>query len=208
MVLSASLWQAWAGLHLGNYRQFLSIAADQKDVYSTRYYLGQLAQGSAAAHLGLGKPEDALEKSRLAVDSFRLGGLLPELSRSRATLALVLRALGDEDSARNQLAKAIRLAIEMISPPVMCYSLTASAHLLAGRGDNEQAVAVYTLALQNPIVANSQWFYDVAGEEIEAIGESLPPAEAEAAKARGAELDLWETAEELLNEFQTTPGAS
>jgi hypothetical protein len=77
--------------------------------------------------------------------------------------------------------------------------------LLADRGDNEQAVAVYTLALQNPIVANSQWFYDVAGKEIEAIAGSLPPAEAEAARAKGAEMDLWKTAEELLKEFQTTP---
>ncbi len=206
MVLSASFWQAWVGLHLGNYRQFLSIAADQKDVYSTRYYLGHLERGSAAAHLGLGKPEDALEKSRLAVDSFRLGGLLPKLSRSQAALALVLRALGDMDSACDQLAEAIRLAIEMKSPPVLCYSLTTSALLLADRGDNEQAVAVYTLALQNPIVANSQWFYDVAGKEIEAIAESLPSAGAEAAKARGAELDLWETAEELFENFQSTPG--
>ena len=105
------------------------------------------------------------------------------------------------------MAEAIRLAIEMKSPPVLCYSLTTSALLLADRGDNEQAVAVYTLALQNPIVANSQWFYDVAGKEIETIAESLPPAGAEAAKARGAELDLWATAEELLTQFQTTPHA-
>jgi serine/threonine protein kinase/tetratricopeptide (TPR) repeat protein len=204
MVLSASLWQAWVGLHLGNYRQFLSIAADQKDVYSTRYYLGHLEQGSAAAHLGLGKHEDALEKSLLAVDSFRLGGLLPKLSRSQATLALVLRAMGDVDSARDQLAEAIRLAIEMKSPPVLCYSLTASALILADSGEYEQAVAIYSLALQNPIVANSQWFYDVAGKEIEAIAESLPPADAEAARAQGTVMDLWETANELLNEFQTT----
>jgi hypothetical protein len=206
MLLSAIFWQARAGLHLGNYRQYLSIAADQRDKYASRYMYAHLALGRGAAHLALGQPEDSLEESTKAVETFRLGGLRPALSRSLATLALVLRAVGDVVAARESLSEALQLAIEMRSPPVLCYSLPAAALLLADQGDNVRAVAIYALALQNPNVANSRWFYDVAGKEIEAIAESLPPAVAEAAKAKGAEMDLWATAEELLDEFHSTPG--
>jgi tetratricopeptide (TPR) repeat protein len=207
MVLSSSLWQAWVGLHLGHYRQFLSVASDQRDVYSSRYYLGHLELGRAVSLLGLDKPEDAIEESRKAVESFRLGGLLPRLSQSLATLALVLRALGDVDSARERLSEALLLAIQMQSPPVLCYSLSTAALLLADEGAEERAVAVYALATQNLIVTNSRWFYDVAGKVIEAIDNALPPAEAEAARAKGAKMDLWTTANDLLLEFRVTPYA-
>jgi predicted ATPase len=198
-------WHALAGLHIGKYRQFLSIVDEQREIYTSRYFLGQLELGYCCALLGLGRPDEALEESRRAVESFRLGGLQPDLSRALATLALVLRAVGDADSARERFTEAIQLAIEMRSPPVLMYSLPSAALLLTDGGDNDQAVAVYSLAMQNPIVANSQWFYDVAGKEIETIAGSLPPDDAEAARARGAGMDLWKTAEELLNEFKSTP---
>jgi tetratricopeptide (TPR) repeat protein len=178
-------WHALAGLHIGKYRQLLSIATEQQEIYTSRFYLGQLELGRCSALLGLGRPDEALEESRRAVESFRLGGLQPDLSRALATLTLVLRAVGDVDSARERLAEAIHLAIEVRSPLVLIDSLPPAALLLADGGDSEQAVAVYALALQNPIV--------------------VPPADAEAAKARGAKLDLWTTAEELMSEFQGAP---
>jgi predicted ATPase/predicted Ser/Thr protein kinase len=207
MMLSSGLWQAWVGVHLGKYGHFLSVADAQRDVYSSRYYLGHLELGRAASLLGLSRPEESLEEARKAVESFRLGGLLPRLSQSLATLALVQRALGKADSAAEQLHDAIRLSIQMQSPPVLSYSLASSALLLADQGDKERAVAVYALASQNPIVTNSRWFYDVAGKEIETIADSLPQAEAEKANAKGADMDLWATANDLLGEFRVTPHA-
>jgi hypothetical protein len=48
---------------------------------------------------------------------------------------------------------------------------------------------------------NSRWWSDVVGQEIENAGSSLTRSVFEAAKTRGISLDLWETAEALLNEF-------
>jgi predicted ATPase/predicted Ser/Thr protein kinase len=205
MVRSSSLWKAWVGIHLGHYLKFLSIAGDQKNLYSSHYYLGHLELGQASALLGLNRPAEALEQSRKAVESFRHGGLIPRLSQSLATLVLALRASGDGDTARKSLAESLRLAIEMKSPPVLCHSLSAAALLLLDQEEGERAISLYNLARRYPVVTNSQWFHDVAGEEIESLAHTLPPAESEAAEVRGGELDLWDTAGDLLREFQTSP---
>jgi hypothetical protein len=63
------------------------------------------------------------------------------------------------------------------------------------------AIERYALAWQNPYVANSRWFEDVAGRHIAAVAASLPPEVVAAAEARGRTRDLWQTAEELLKEL-------
>jgi hypothetical protein len=52
-----------------------------------------------------------------------------------------------------------------------------------------------------PDVADLHWFEDVAGREIAAAAEALPPEVAAAAQERGRARDLWATAEELLEEL-------
>ncbi|TFG65912.1 MAG: hypothetical protein E4H27_10370 [Anaerolineales bacterium] len=80
-------------------------------------------------------------------------------------------------------------------------SLPGLAYLLVKLGHVEWAVAVYSLASQQAFIANSRWFYDIAGKHIEKAAESLPTDVVEAAKACGRELDIWETAENLLVEL-------
>jgi len=53
-------------------------------------------------------------------------------------------------------------------------------------------------------VANSRWFEDVAGREIAAAAEALPPEVVAAAQERGRARDLWATVEELLDELQNS----
>jgi hypothetical protein len=55
--------------------------------------------------------------------------------------------------------------------------------------------------LQNPYVANSRWFEDVAGRHIKEVAASLPLEVVAAAEARGRGRDVWETAEVLLKEL-------
>lgn len=50
-------------------------------------------------------------------------------------------------------------------------------------------------------MANSRWYEDIAGQELSAAAESLPPEVVSAAQIRGRERDIWETAAELLAEF-------
>ena len=69
--------------------------------------------------------------------------------------------------------------------------------------DIERAVELYALASRYPYVANSRWFEDVAGREIAAAAEALPPGVIARAQARGRTRDLWATVEELLGELAT-----
>jgi hypothetical protein len=50
-------------------------------------------------------------------------------------------------------------------------------------------------------VANSRWFADIAGNEIAAAAESLPPEVVARAQERGRARDLWATVEALLDEL-------
>ena len=61
---------------------------------------------------------------------------------------------------------------------------------------------LYALALLEPYVANSRWFEEIAGREIAAAAEALPPDVVAAAQARGRARDLWATVEELLDEIE------
>ncbi len=63
---------------------------------------------------------------------------------------------------------------------------------------------LYTLASRWPIIANSRWFEDVAGQHIITIAATLPPDVVTAARERGRARDLWETAAELLAELEQT----
>jgi hypothetical protein len=54
-------------------------------------------------------------------------------------------------------------------------------------------------------VANSRWFEDVAGREITAAAEALPPEVVARAQERGQSRNLWATVEELLGELGGPP---
>ena len=77
-----------------------------------------------------------------------------------------------------------------------------AATLSAAQGKPEQAVELYALASCHPYIANSRWFADVAGRDIEAVAEKVPPEVVAAAQERGRMRDLWATVEELLTELR------
>jgi hypothetical protein len=84
------------------------------------------------------------------------------------------------------------------------FALPGVALLLAQADDVARAVEIWALARCHPFVANSRWFEDVAGRELEALAATLPLEVAEAAQARGRTLDLWQTAATLLTELKAT----
>jgi tetratricopeptide (TPR) repeat protein len=112
--------------------------------------------------------------------------------------------LGQWPQARQHLADALTstLALKTYMPAV--YALPGVALLLAATGAGTRAIEIWTLAKCHPFVANSRWFADVAGRELEAVAASLPPEVAEAARERGRTLDLWETAEALRAELEAS----
>jgi hypothetical protein len=79
-----------------------------------------------------------------------------------------------------------------------------AALLAADRGDLERAGELHALGQTIPYVANSRWFHDVAGRELDEIVARLPADVATAAIERGRKLDLWATAEALAAELAPT----
>ena len=69
-------------------------------------------------------------------------------------------------------------------------------------GEIERAVDLPALLWKYPVVANSQWFRDIAGQEIAAAVDNLSLEIAGELQERGRDRDIWETARELLDELK------
>ena len=80
-------------------------------------------------------------------------------------------------------------------------ALAGIALLLADDGEAERAVELYALASHYPYVANSRWFEDLIGMQIEAAAATLPAGVAEATRERGRNRDLAATLEEIRQEI-------
>lgn len=79
----------------------------------------------------------------------------------------------------------------------------AIALLLADQGEVERAVELCALVSHYPSMANApRWFEDIAGRHIAAVAATLPLEVVAAAEEQGKARDLWETAEELLDEIE------
>jgi hypothetical protein len=125
----------------------------------------------------------------------------PDEGGSEACLGLALRGLGCRAKAWNNLKAGLGWAVEKHQFYPLVNALSGIALMLADDGEFERALELYTLALKQPFVANSRWFEDVAGGEIAEMTGNLPPQVAEAARARGDSLDLWQSSAELLDEL-------
>jgi tetratricopeptide (TPR) repeat protein len=119
-----------------------------------------------------------------------------------AGLSYAACRLGQLPQARQYLAEALTSTLPFKADVPAVYALSGVALYLAATGDTVRAIEVWTLARRHPFVANSKWFEDVVGRELEALAASLPPKMAEAARARGQVLDLWEAAADLLTYLQ------
>jgi tetratricopeptide (TPR) repeat protein len=128
-----------------------------------------------------------------------------QMSELRSTLAYVERGRGRRDQAREHLCAALRITADSHYRNAALQSLPAMALLLLDGGAPERAIELYALAGRYPYVANSRWFEDVAGREITAAAEALPPDVVARAQERGRARDLWATVEELLEELDGSP---
>lgn len=157
------------------------------------FFSGQLRLVADADEEGVARLEEA-------------AAVLAEYKKSIWFLPLVsavfgLRRLGQPSRARRTLAKALRENMIQRVPFVVVNALPIGALLLVEEGEEQRALELYGLAQRYPCVANSRWFYDMAGQELEAMAASLPPGVAAAAQERGRARELWQTAEELIVEF-------
>jgi DNA-binding SARP family transcriptional activator/predicted ATPase len=141
-----------------------------------------------------------------SITTYRETDKRDELAWALACAGYAARGLGQPAQARRHLCEALRIGAETGAFLPLITALPATALLLAdaggtARGEPECAVELYALASRYQYVAHSRWFEAVAGREIAAAAEALPPEVAAAAQERGRARDLWATAEELLEEL-------
>jgi len=136
------------------------------------------------------------------ISLYRSRNLPENIDQALASLGSAARGLRQLSQAKNYSYHAMEISIREKEFLTLIHTLPGIALLFADQDKIERAVELYALASTQGIVANSKWFADIAGDEIAAASAKLPPEVIEAAKARGRARDLWETAEELLEELE------
>ena len=131
----------------------------------------------------------------------QVGRHLDDLSWGLAGLAIAAHSMGDTPGARQHLRRALELALKSGVVPPLLWALPAMALLLAGEGEIERAVELYALASRYPLIAQSRWFADVAGEHLAAVAATLPKNQVAFLQERGRARDLEATAAQLLAEL-------
>jgi predicted ATPase/DNA-binding SARP family transcriptional activator len=191
-------------LHLGKYQRVQERALKALD--QVRQLAHKRAIVIALENLGmiaLAEKEygEAQERFQESITEFRQMVRSPDEGGSVACLGLAFRGLGCRNEAWNYHKSGLGWAVEKHHFYSLLNALSGIALLLADEGEFEYALELYTLTLEHPFVANSRWFEDIAGREIAEMTANLPPQVAEAARARGHSLDLWQCAGELLEEL-------
>jgi tetratricopeptide (TPR) repeat protein len=196
--------------HLARYaqaREIGQVCLESSRQVGSQWMIAVFLHVRAMAALGAGEVEEAWQCLEESLAIYK-GSVVREYeSWTLAFPGYAAQKLGRLAEARQCFVRALRMAAEIRSLWALLYTLPGVAALLAdqsGRGtpDVERAVEVYALAARYPFVANSRWFEDVAGVDVAAAAEALPPEVVAAAQERGRAADPWEVAEELLRELQ------
>jgi len=148
-----------------------------------------------------GRLADALPLLTESADGLGKIGQRDEQGLALAGLAHVASLLGQPGRAHAYLRQALQAASETQHLPAGLSSVVAAAICLAGEGQPERAVELYSLAARYPYIGNSRSRDDIAGQRIAALAASLPPDAVAAAQARGRARDLRLTLAELVSEF-------
>jgi tetratricopeptide (TPR) repeat protein len=196
--------RTWMKMNLGDYGAALPVKQAN---------LARFRQIGDAAGIGielLGTGEIAMAEGRLtdavaliseSADLMGKIGQRIEQGLALAHLAQSTSLRGHPIQARSYLRQALQAASETHNFAAGLSSIVAAAVCLAGEGQAERAVELYSLATRYPYVGNSRFREDVAGKHIVALVGSLSPETIAAAQARGRARELRSTLAELVDEF-------
>jgi tetratricopeptide (TPR) repeat protein len=204
---AASFRGRWchARLHLGYFQEVWQEAQRVRDSHraiedASTVAIMEWLQGCAAIALGL--PLEAVRLLKSSIEGGRAIDQPEKLSWALSASACVTLLIDDLVEARRQALEALRLTLKLHLLSSASITLPTVAMVLADAGNTERAVEVYELACQDPFVANSRWFETVYGSRVADAASQLPEEVVQAARERGAALDLWETVERLKEELE------
>jgi tetratricopeptide (TPR) repeat protein len=196
---------AKAAIHLGHYDKARTITTDSLKIARQANIMPEV--GWALMYLGsiaffegdyVNAERYLLECEVILAELKHIHFALP-----RAILSYVVRAQGDRQLATDYLISALHSGIESHTVYSIIYCLPIAALLAADDGRHLRAIELYSLARQFSHITNSCWFEAVACRQLDYVLATLPPVVASVTEAKGRELDLWETADELRLELST-----
>ncbi len=201
----------WALVNLGRYED----AREQSQVALTIFKEVGDQRGIAISLLGLGEVAlaeeayaEAQELLQESVSIFREIGQRDELALALAASARVAQMLGQLSQARKHVYEALWIAFETRALAPAVFAVARIAQLLADQRKVERTVELYALATRYTYLSNSRYWEDTAAKHITGVAVNLPPETVATAQERGRARDLWETAEELLDELRALGWAS
>jgi tetratricopeptide (TPR) repeat protein len=201
---SCNIWLSEAQVHQGRYRQAeitAQRALQTADEIGLRSHRGAALIRLATVHLIDHKHTevmDCLTESLAIIRESRQSIKLPWVL---TPLGYTVRALGNNRRARQHLQEILQLVYQQENVLAALYALPLAALLLIDKGELERAVEIYALAERHPIVTNSRWFADVAGQQIANAAALLSPEMVTAAQARGRGQELRQTVQTLLHQL-------
>jgi transcriptional regulator with XRE-family HTH domain/tetratricopeptide (TPR) repeat protein len=190
----ASLQLARALMHSGEFsraRHFGEVSLQEGKKSNTKTIINAL---NLLAQLDLveEKTEAALARLQESLEALKGYRQVSFASTPLTVLSYVFLRREQIDQADEHLRTSLQEAARIGSFPLAIKALPALALLEAAQGKHERAIEIYTLAMKYPYVANSKWFKDVFGVQVDSLAAQLPPETVSAARSRGRELDLWE----------------
>jgi predicted ATPase/DNA-binding SARP family transcriptional activator len=195
---------AEAKLHLGRYEDARAGAqegAEHAEWAKHRWGVGFSRFVDGLVDLAEGADHKALARFQEAVTVFGEVRQRENQGWALGPLGLAARGAGEMALARQCVAQALEIGVELGAFMPVMYGLPVAALLLADQGALERAVQAYACASRYGFVASSHWFEDVAGQQLRIMRASLPADAVESAQEQGRLQDWDVMASGILNEL-------
>jgi tetratricopeptide (TPR) repeat protein len=194
-------WLAEAKVHLGRYEEARADAQQgaARAVLPWSVGFAQFMEGLAV--VAQAAYPEAVTLFQESVAAFEELGHKENRGWALGPLGLAARGAGETALARECVAEALKVGVELGAFMPVMYGLPVAALLLADGGAVERAVEVYAWASRYGFVANSRWFEDVAGQPLRTMASSLSTEALEPAEEQGRSQDWDVMAAELLGEL-------
>ena len=182
---------------VGRYQDALAMgerAAATQEKRIEHHGRGWLSWIVGLALLAVERPDEALHRFESSLTNFRAISAESWFASSYLGLARASLERGDIAAAGSYHCQAMDWLLRHPNPYWLAYCFGNEALLRLHAGDAAGAAEIYARAEAFPFVANSVWFRDVYGARVHEAARGLSDAAADAARSRGAVLDLWETA--------------
>jgi tetratricopeptide (TPR) repeat protein len=183
-------------LHLGRYPEAQKLGEQAVLEAQNEAFLCEALILLTQIHIALGSLDAAGRylKEGMTLCPTRLVGTGLYVAGNGLYQGLLAAGQGKHASAWAYLQTELEAAVARKATLALSNIIAVAAYIKTIQGEVVSAMELFALAQQNSFVANSIWYEDVVGQKIALAAQRLAPETVRAARLRGKELDLWETA--------------